>query len=89
LQNKVKNCYDSFCKLKNLGVPVKTNEELLKILDANPNLRKRVEALAEISQGSLNNEEITWGDTAEGLIARELDGMGHDILEKWANSRSK
>jgi hypothetical protein len=65
-----------------------TNEELLKILDANPSLRSRVEALAELSQGSLNNEEIAWGDTAKDLIAKEVYGLGHDVLEKWANSRS-
>ncbi len=64
-----------------------TDKELLKALSANPALKSRVESLVQLSLGSHNGAEVSWGDTAEELIVGEINGLGRDILEKWANSR--
>ena len=65
-----------------------TNEKLLQALEANPKLRARVEALAELSLGTLNECDIVNCNNAEDLIFEQIDGLGRDVLEKWANNRA-
>jgi len=65
-----------------------TDKELLEALKGNPVLKSKVESLVQLSSGSHNGVEVTWGDTAEELIIGEIEGLGRDVLEKWANSRA-
>jgi hypothetical protein len=65
-----------------------TNEEIIKALDNNPNLRSRMEELIIISKGGLN-KEITWGDTAEALVVEQIQGLGIDILQGWAGAQNE
>jgi hypothetical protein len=69
------------------GVYMKT-EELAQRLEVHPALKKRVEELLAIAEGSMGNEEILRADDAEECIIAAVRETGRTVLHQWAEQRA-
>jgi len=62
--------------------------EITALLEQHPDIRKRVEELLNIMKGG-RHDEILLADDAEERVITATRGMGRDVLQNWADDRSK
>lgn len=62
------------------------DSELVKLLNAHPSLRERVEQLLQVVEDTDNNLEKA--DAAEQRVIEEVRKIGHTALTEWATNKN-
>ena len=60
--------------------------EIMRRLAAHPGLLKRVESLLNIVENKYDDMELA--DDVEECVIGEMQGLGHNVLEDWANNQA-
>ncbi len=60
-----------------------SDEGILRVLNANPNIKSRVASLLAVVEDS--GGDLREADAAEGRLIEEIRRMGQEALQAWAN----